>query len=101
MVTRTAIREAAELTREEAIRELDSLYQQAQVDGDIKAALAVRKELHKLHGLYQAPDRTDEPDGESEALAVIRGHLEPLGLAPEGTPVEELARLAALRILNQ
>jgi hypothetical protein len=101
MVTRTAIKEAASLTRERAIEKLNSLLAQAEADSDTKAALAVQKELNKLHGLYQPQADTDDDDGDSAVLAAIREHLEPLELGPPETPVEELARLAALRILNQ
>jgi hypothetical protein len=38
---------------------------------------------------------------ESETLEEVRGHWEPLGLAPEGTPLPELARLAALKITEK
>ncbi len=39
-------------------------------------------------------DQDDEKDR-------VREHLEPLGLAPEGTAIGELARLAAVKITQQ
>jgi hypothetical protein len=92
------------LTREEAIRRLEAMYQEARSipdDKEAKTALAISKELHRLLGLYTAPEPAEESTGEQAALAAIRAHLEPLGLGPAGTPVEELARLEALKILNQ
>jgi len=65
--------------------------------------LKVRIEANKLHGLYkrQQEMETAADSTESEVLSEIRQHLEPLGLAAEGTPVEELARLAALKITEK
>ena len=59
--------------------------------------------MNKLYRLYDVLLALEESadDGESETLASIREHLEPLGLAPEGTELPELARLAALRILEK
>jgi len=78
-------------------------------DGDVahddawKRRLAVRKEMNRLLGLYTIWQREVDAadDGESETLTEIRQHLEPLGLAPEGTPLPELARLAALKITEK
>jgi hypothetical protein len=100
MVTRTAIKEAAGLSREEAIEELNVLYREVMAENNTTAALAIRKELHKLHGLYQTPPPVEESDDESETLAAIREHLEPLELGPPETPVVELVRLAVIRITN-
>jgi hypothetical protein len=52
--------------------------------------------------LYQAAsaDTADPRDDQNLEADAIRGHLAPLNLAPEGTPLVELARLAALAILR-
>jgi len=71
---------------------------------DYKTVLAVRKELSRLLRLYdqakvqEMPDFT-EPEGET--LAAIREHLEPLGLAPEGTDIVELVRLAVIQLTEK
>jgi hypothetical protein len=66
-----------------------------------KHRLGVRKELNKLYRLYDKLESQEIAGDESETLAAIRAHLEPLGLTPEGTPLPELARLAALRITEK
>ena len=65
-----------------------------------KHRLAIRREMNKMYRFHLLQLETEASDdgGESATLAEIRGHLEPLRLAPEGTPVTELARLAALKI---
>ena len=85
-------------SHEEAVAELWKLYNAAV---EPKDRLAIRKELNKVLGHYHAPAETDADTAESETLAEIRSHLEPLGLAPEGTPLPELARLAALKITEK
>jgi len=86
---------------DEAIEELRLLYE---ATVDVKDRLAIRKEMNRLHRLYVIQLESDDAadDGaESETLAEVRQHLEPLGLAPEGTPLPELARLAALKITEK
>ena len=101
MVTRKAIKKAAGLTRDAAIEALYKMCLDAEAEGKGELALAVRKELNKLLGFYQAPPPTaEEADKESETLAAIRAHLEPLELGPPETPVDELVRLAVIRITN-
>ena len=75
---------------EAAIRELRALYGEAD---SLKDRLAVRKELKAMAEAAGSD--------ESETLTEIRNHLEPLGLAAEGTPLPELARLAALKITEK
>jgi hypothetical protein len=87
---------------ERAIAELRELCNADLPLDERKHLLAVRKEMNRMYRLYTAvmelAEATD--DGESETLTEIRGHLEPLGLAEYGTPLPELARLAALRLLT-
>lgn len=85
-------------TRADVVRELRALYEAAV---EPKDRLAVRKELNKVLGHYDAPAEADADSAESETLDEIRSHLEPLGLAPEGTPLPELARLAALKLTEK
>jgi len=88
---------------EQAIRELRELCNADVPLEERKLRLSVRKELNRLHRLYETMRELEAAadSTESEVLATIRCHLEPLGLAAEGTPVEELARLAALKITEK
>jgi len=100
---------AADYDRDEEIgtakKCLEDLYNRSITANDLKTALASRRELNKLMDLYQqaTPDRSD---GQEDAQTVrgeldqVRQHLEPLGLAPAGTAVAELARLAVARLLT-
>lgn len=66
--------------------------------------LATLKEKFRLQGLYHREQIEDDDSAvaaESAELGEIRNHLEPLGLAPEGTLLSELARLAALAITQR
>ena len=90
---------------ENALRELRQLCDEDVPLDERKHRLAVRKEMNRLHRLYDVLLALDaeaaDDGGESETLAAIREHLEPLGLAPEGTQLPELARLAALKITEK
>ena len=99
--TKKTTKKAAGLTREEAIADLIRRMAEAQEKGDDNIELAIRKELHRLLGFYQAPEPVEESEVESATLAAIREHLEPLGLAPAGTDIVELVRLAAIRITEK
>jgi hypothetical protein len=70
-----------------------------------KLRLMELKEQFRLQGLYDLNKQPDEQaDGDTAAdreLSAVRGHLEPLGLAPPGTSAAELARLAALKITEK
>jgi hypothetical protein len=84
-----------------AYTRLNMLFTRANSQHDYKSALSAQRELNKLLSLYRTPD--DGPDTEeppSADLAAVRQHLEPLDLAPPDTPVEELARIAALAIMG-
>ena len=85
---------------DEAIRQLRELYE---ATDDVKERLGIRRELNKMYRHYDAMaaiEAAADP-GESETLAEIRSHLEPLGLAAEGTPLMELVRLAALKLTEK
>jgi hypothetical protein len=88
---------------EAAIRELRDLCDETVDLAERKHRLAVRKEMNRLYRLYEklAAIESAADSGESETLAEIRSHLEPLGLAAEGTPLMELVRLAALKITEK
>ena len=84
-----------------AINQLNAIYKEA-IESDPKTALSARKELSKIMNLYEATktQTNDNQEDHSEEIEVIRQHLEPLGLAGEGYPTTELARLAADQIRN-
>ena len=84
--------------RETAKQELARLYDP---DLPVKDQLAVLKEMIRLLEKNPVPDDAADDDAESEMLTEVRQHLEPLGLAPEGTPLPELARLVALKITER
>ena len=69
---------------------------------DSRIVLSARKELNKLLGLYAKPtgEKDEKADLINTELSQVREHLEPLGLAPEGTPVVELARLVVSKVIE-
>jgi hypothetical protein len=80
-----------------AKKSFEELYQAAWQQGDLKTALSARKEMVALYGL--AEERNTRAVEESYKSAVeeqIRAHLEPLGIAPAGTEIVELARRVAV-----
>ena len=80
-----------------AKKSFEELYQAAWQQGDLKTALSARKEMVNLYGL--AEERNTRAVEESYKSAVeeqIRSHLEPLGIAPAGTEIVELARRVAV-----
>ena len=82
-----------------AITALRDLYSSNLKIKDYKTALLTRKELNRILGLYENDvEITESDDEENEQLEEIRRHLEPLQLAPPGTPIVELVRLAVIRI---
>jgi hypothetical protein len=91
---------------EEFDKALQELQELCSSDSDVnerKFRLSALREKWKLQGLYNKQFVENCADsGENTAdlaeLDGVRRHLEPLGLAPEGTPLVELARLAALTI---
>ena len=88
---------------EAAIQELRELCDETVDLAERKHRLNVRKEMNRVYGIGKMilAAEADADSGESETLDEIRAHLEPLGLAPEGTPLPELARLAALKLTEK
>jgi len=88
---------------EESIEYLLQLSDESVDRDERKLRLSIRREMNKMYRFHLMQlESDDSADGaESETLSEIRGHLEPLGLAPECTPLPELARLAALRITER
>jgi hypothetical protein len=88
-----------------ALQDLERLLEPDLPDSERKSRLVVLKERFRIENVFelakQMADDGQQADEESETLTEIRGHLEPLGLAPEGTPLPELARLAALKITEK
>lgn len=82
-----------------AILRLNDLYRQAIGNGDPAAALAIQKEINSLLRLPTEQPAAAET-GDDPEMALALAHLEPLNLAPPGTGLAELCRLAALRITN-
>jgi hypothetical protein len=99
------VRLASEWERDEQtglmLIRLNEIYDEARMRGFLKEALAAQKELNRVLGLAKTAGETDSA-GKSEnaeaELEAVRGYLEPLGLAAEGTAVSELARLAVARL---
>lgn len=87
-----------------AYTRLNMLFQRSTSQQDYKSALSAQRELNKLLRLYHPGEDEDgaNPDraGQSGDLDAVRQHLEPLELGPPDTPIEELARLAALAVLG-
>lgn len=81
---------------------LEQIYKKAMEYGDLKTALATRKEQTKIYGLYDAASlRAVEESYRSATEEMVRGHLEPLGIATKaGLPIEELARQVALYFVS-
>ena len=76
---------------------LEELIQRAMEQGDIRIALDAEKEKIKLLGLSdQRNSRAVEESYQSAIEQMIRSHLEPLGIAPAGTEIVELARRVAV-----
>lgn len=103
---RDRIRAAADVDAEreigEAVAGLREIVRAAVAGGDARTALAARKELNRLLDLpgevARRKERAGEEEGATERLAAAASYLDPLGLAPEGTDVPELARLAAVAL---
>jgi hypothetical protein len=87
-----------------ALREIERILAPDFPEKERKSLLPALRERFRIENVYElakhgGQDETDRP--EDAELSEIRSHLEPLGLAPEGTPLAELARLAALKITDQ
>jgi hypothetical protein len=84
-----------------ALQELKRLLES---DLSVKDRLAALRECFRIENVYELAKQTGAESADptdNEELAAIRSHLVPLALAPEGTPLPELARLAALRITEK
>jgi hypothetical protein len=87
-----------------ALRDLEQLSEQGLPETERKIRLAELKERFRIENVYELAKQTGSESADSAdnaELAAIRSHLEPLALAPEGTPLPELARLAALKITEK
>lgn len=82
--------------------QLEDVRERARDAGDLRVELAAIQELSKLSGVYQSSTVIDAAsDAESAVASLARRHLEALGVAPKGLPLEELARLVAARFYGE
>jgi hypothetical protein len=81
-----------------AIARLNDLYRRAVAIQDTKTALAIQRELNKLLDLYDRPVSESASTNDDETIA--REYLIKLGLGDETTPLPELCRRAAARIID-
>ena len=88
--------------RELAIKQVQDIHRRAITAHDTKTALGAVRELNKLEDLYRNQPTDDSDAGgqlaERNELEKAYAHLAPLKLAPPGTPLHELARLAVQEI---
>lgn len=84
-----------------ALIRLEDIYERSLRVQDMKNALATQKEINKLIGLYpQNKDGNENQEGQSQVIEAIRGHLEPLGIAPDGASIVELVRLSVSKFIE-
>jgi hypothetical protein len=85
----------------QAITATRALYRRAYQDRDTKTALACRKELSALLRLNRRPDKpeADQP-ADAPAEAILRAHLEPLGISTPDDSTEELARKTVAHVVD-
>lgn len=82
--------------------QLEDVRERAREAGDLRVELAAIQELAKLCGVYQSTTVIDTAsDAESAVASLARRHLEALGVAPKGLPLEELARLVAANFYGE
>lgn len=82
-------------------KQLEDLQQRAKEAGDLRVELSAIQELAKLLDLYASATPIDPENGsESVETTLARKHLEGLGVAPIGLPIEELARLVVAAYLE-
>jgi len=99
---------AADYHRDEelgrAIERHNQLYEMAVQQDDPNAGRAIERERCRLLDLFPKPHQPTQPgQGPTEAEAELErivGYLEPLGLAPTGTPAAELVRLTVEKSLD-
>lgn len=81
--------------------QLEDVRERARNAGDLRVELAAIQELAKLCDLYKTTAVVDaESEAEGAVAQLARSHLEALKLAPNGLPLEELARLVAARYIE-
>ena len=81
--------------------QLDELFDSALLNGDLKTALATRKELSKILHLYEGSAASAlDTDLQTATEALVREHLEGLEVTEKGLPLEELARNIALYVIQ-
>lgn len=81
--------------------QLDELFDSALCSGDLKTALATRKELSKILHLYEGSAASAlDTDLQTATEALVREHLEGLEITEKGLPLEELARGVALYFIE-
>lgn len=84
-----------------AKKRLEDLRDRAKEVGDLRVELDAIKETNKLCDLYKQTSLADATSAaESATLALVRERLEGIVDAPEGLPVEELARLVEARVVE-
>ena len=84
-----------------AIKRLDDIYRTARADRDMRTALATQKEKMRLLRLHNRPERPQEDEpADAPAEALLRSHLEPLGISTEDDTTEEIARKAVAEIVR-
>jgi Mn-containing catalase len=90
------------LKGQKAIEALEELKNDENTDVKVNNfKLKVLKEQIKIQEKYtKEGEQNDEEVVESEELIAVRNHLELLNLAPAGTPIDEIARLATLKIMD-
>ena len=81
--------------------QLEELYTASLAAGDVKTALATRKELSKILHLYEGSAASAlDTDLQTATEALVREHLEGLAITEKGLPLEELARGVALYFIE-
>lgn len=81
--------------------QLEDVRERAREAGDLRVELAAIQELAKLCDLYKTSNVLDAAsEAEGAAVVLARKHLEGIGVAPDGLPIEELARLVAGAFLD-
>lgn len=83
-----------------AIARLNDLYRRAVAIQDTKTALQIQREINKLLDLYDRPIPAETEDLNDAAAALARRYLQGLGLGDDTTPLPELCRRAAAKLIE-
>lgn len=83
-----------------AIARLNDLYRRAVAIQDTKTALQIQREINKLLDLYDRPLPTETGETDETEQNLARRYLEGLGLGDAETPLAELCRRAAAKLLE-